>query len=1266
MCQSRAQGGRRCPSHRRDTRLLMDILQRDSDRYGYGYEFFHDLFVDLRRTYRGVEMTKRQRRGAEKSMTEFLECTGRVLHEKDVDPADTATLQAQMQLSEIEDLIPDAVEEQLNAGLGVLSQKEARATFGYVYANLSEFDQPSEQELEKARIVLGDTVISRLPTAVQALAVIRAGAIHRPREKIPAELLRSRVVYTEDTYSNLGSLLRVGYAPATEEQPSRLEIVWSDPDVPPLSYKNVSLETFQSLVDDGDQDVRLTLRDLRANPKVQYASREESEADAFVAEGVTPPNRCEYCGQYTGTAVHACPTIAIDRSVSRKVSDFMYGTRSEYPTIFSHTDENGEAIIPQVLPRPEMPAFVQPEPNAPVLDLEGLRELSGTTLLTDQFKDKKVHISKIDALYSLALEEFVSTGSIPAGYSREDTVVFTDDPESGALELLAYLPLSENIIAFKTEEGIFLQHAGDTEVPWRWDDVYPYISTRSATYFTENFEEQAPIHSSALSVYEQTTMFNPDAAPVNDETRDKWLFPLLSEVNESLNLHSVVAVNFAHEVTIDANGRFLDSTGASYEPSPTMHIYDGLSQRRVSATLIIERSADGAVRLLGHDFSSCSTCRTTTCSHQKYTFKQFAKVLTESLATVEDDNNDESGVPGHLRLNANITVDSEGNNHVEFKALNHVTTYPRLYGRLDSRDASPEDAYYYRSRASAPHSSSITTALQVAGAEGSVVVPVMNRFEHLRSVPLESADRRTQQATVEGSITFANDEEGNPFVRERTLKCNCDVYQRNYTCRHTRQVESNALGLIEPTPEQAPPREPEEARDAVPALAVIRLQDRKEALQEPIPDEESARVILEAERRLSFSERDALAERYESVILAEEREAARLAELQEMAAYSAQREKMATRYEAFEGPRYSEDYAAFDAELKEVKKKIAEGEDPLTYETTNVLNGIGDDTEHARKFGIELEVVFDSGLVDEDSGPGWDDDDDYRNDDDDYYEPESAYFESKNKVAQDLAEAGLANSAEVESYHSGQASGWDKWTAEEDCTVDLEVVSPIMSDTPEGWSQLQRVCDIIKARGGTVNRATGSHVHISTGDYGKSVAAHAALLDEFSRYSDILYRLGSNPNTKTHRGTQWCRPNTITPGEVMNRQEQGGYQSISSYLEAPHSSAVNFEASGEGKTSHAEVRLWDGSLEPRVIQMQVMLTAAMTEVAAQRVSNEEADEFTYSSDLMPLGSSKETKFSSKKEETAKFREMLDRYFPREADRKRFVALWAMTKWQSEG
>src|SRR6202795_139082 len=71
-----------------------------------------------------------------------------------------------------------------------------------------------------------------------------------------------------------------------------------------------------------------------------------------------------------------------------------------------------------------------------------------------------------------------------------------------------------------------------------------------------------------------------------------------------------------------------------------------------------------------------------------------------------------------------------------------------------------------------------------------------------------------------------------------------------------------------------------------------------------------------------------------------------------------------------------------------------------------------------------------------------------------------------NAVARAFHAAGLASTPNLQGYHSYREPG--KWVVEHDSTVNGEVVSPVLRDTPETWAQLERACAILRENGATV------------------------------------------------------------------------------------------------------------------------------------------------------------------------------------------------------
>src|SRR5260370_9013465 len=87
-----------------------------------------------------------------------------------------------------------------------------------------------------------------------------------------------------------------------------------------------------------------------------------------------------------------------------------------------------------------------------------------------------------------------------------------------------------------------------------------------------------------------------------------------------------------------------------------------------------------------------------------------------------------------------------------------------------------------------------------------------------------------------------------------------------------------------------------------------------------------------------------------------------------------------------------------------------------------------------------------------------------------------------NAVARAFPAAGLASTPNLQGYHSYREPG--KWVVEHDSTVNGEVVSPVLRDTPETWAQLERACAILRENGATVTTRTGGHVHVGADSSG--------------------------------------------------------------------------------------------------------------------------------------------------------------------------------------
>jgi hypothetical protein len=350
----------------------------------------------------------------------------------------------------------------------------------------------------------------------------------------------------------------------------------------------------------------------------------------------------------------------------------------------------------------------------------------------------------------------------------------------------------------------------------------------------------------------------------------------------------------------------------------------------------------------------------------------------------------------------------------------------------------------------------------------------------------------------------------------------------------------------------------------------------------------------------------------------------------ERAAADAARERALTEWD---GPEvsYTDDPAAFEEEYRQARARRDRGEEPVPYMTQDATAGLGA-RGGGRGFGVEIEFDFPYGA--------------------DRYAALAA-------IGQDLHAAGLTRDALQHGYHSGARRVTDRhqggWRFETDATVAGEIVSPVMYDEPETWRNLALVCDIVRRHGGTATARTGGHIHVGLSDYDHTVENHNRLLQTIAAYEDTLYRLAQNPAARTHRGTAWCHPNP-DPGR--------GYSSIASVraVNQGHHLGVNFQSVNGTRADHVEFRMWDGSLNPGVIQAQVNLSLAMTAAGSRGGYTPPPAE--------PVGTHaarnpdrRRLRGSQWRQSTASFRQLADTLYRRAGNSAQAAALFAVTRWQ---
>ena len=248
----------------------------------------------------------------------------------------------------------------------------------------------------------------------------------------------------------------------------------------------------------------------------------------------------------------------------------------------------------------------------------------------------------------------------------------------------------------------------------------------------------------------------------------------------------------------------------------------------------------------------------------------------------------------------------------------------------------------------------------------------------------------------------------------------------------------------------------------------------------------------------------------------------------------------------------------------------------------------------ARTFGIEIEVDF----------------------------PDSdSWGSEQGALAQAMFDAGLARDNEFHEWHTaarrnnddgsrGYTRGRNAWSVEFDRSVDgvsgqrgAEIVSPILTDTPEVWRDVRQVLEIIRSLGGRTTNRTGLHVNIGCSDMDRD--SLTGLVRMNSQFDDLLVRLAhTNEIGEHHRGRGYCRPVWFDGDQHL----YGGRFSDYVYENNGHTSAVNLAHTSRlfsGRSSSSariEFRYFDGTLEIQRIQAYVMLCIAMVNASMANIS----------------------------------------------------------------
>lgn len=1164
MCQAISEGGRRCPRHQRSTLVAIHLGTQGQDS-NITSSMAADIFHELRRE--GRQHNSIGERTDEEVYNSLLADMQREIHTSEHpvpsryeemlreaansdEIPDTATLYA---LTNLRETIRER-NEALTRGL-----QRIGSSYGYTYeqmrARFTEArSQISADDPRMSAHLHEEAFREHRPTDTASVVAWHEIQSRPLRDRIPAIRLNE---VPEET-RHIHGIHSVGYNAETQQ----LAISYAESPDTISYYRNIpySLGRSVSLLDQQDEFTSDNGEELSFINQLRELPDENRYATQQEAEEATMLNRCAACGRFISTAVtppHECAQLAAARGAG--------------PT--SRTPATAPVAIPAAAEPTEREHTVEAQANPLPLRVRAVDTYyeaateGGTYTVHDAATRGRLMNRLSD--FSEEDQETIRNASRDTAFVFSATrntnrgpatraIVRSYDVREHALETSPHyvLPGVRGVVrdAMLVRRG----HVDMTsrselpDVPPVNADVTLAASAPRPALFADGTNDSTTLSWASRSDFRDAYAQNPTAtvaAPV------EWSGTLQGGVDEYG--FDVSSTNFT-----------------------------------VQGDLAVTRAEDGTFTPATATENLRCTCplyrRHYHCSHVDYVHNHSVNVAQDMML---DEERTETGRPSASALEnlpaASFQIDESGYAVANFarwsRSNEHAqySTYRLGMGSLPTEEDIADDWRAAEAR------------ILVAGAEITRTPPRTAlheayeatgrvRFPLAADVPtLNSRGGRTM-VEIRGTGEVYRNEDGEMILNTERLRCSCGRYISPETpCEHIAAFAANPGYLITDRVDESRSyyqhdRDLEMARGNIRAERDIRTRmetdgiDRAQAIADIERErEEEERMRAEEARRAREEEARRNAERIQ-----ETRNA--LANSPEGRAFAQYREHQRELWENVDEPTTAEEAREW---LDASAADRAARRDRRSFASSGVTDGVCDpDVPGSRRFGVELEFVLP----------------------DDYTWEQRR--EALDAIARELHEEGLSESDHIRGYHSGQMENWQSWSLEEDVTVSGELVSPLLADDPNSWLQMKTALDILRRHGATADVRAGSHVHVSTGSYGDSLASHIELVREMHRHEDILYRAAANPSRGTHRGENWCSPNVDTPSSPITEAESSRWNRRDLYQQSVHETALNMAATGEGAEGHAEFRLWDSSLNVETIQRQVAISAAMTETAERNVS----------------------------------------------------------------
>lgn len=277
-------------------------------------------------------------------------------------------------------------------------------------------------------------------------------------------------------------------------------------------------------------------------------------------------------------------------------------------------------------------------------------------------------------------------------------------------------------------------------------------------------------------------------------------------------------------------------------------------------------------------------------------------------------------------------------------------------------------------------------------------------------------------------------------------------------------------------------------------------------------------------------------------------------------------------------------------------------------------------------------------------------------------------------IARELYDLGICGYDHRVGYHSPGING--KWKLERDGTVSSggsggELVSPVLRDTPETWRNIEKICEVAKRHGATIDQRCGGHVHIGMEPLDTARQRWRRFFKVISGYEECIYRASGGDEGRIRRGhidyasTFADRANYGSTTYISMDNENDVIDLARRVSNNNRYYGINLtNITNSSKPDTVEFRYFNGSLNAKQIQANVKLASGIIMASEKaRTKDVESISLNVTEAFKRRGNLLNNHNVTEERSNKKIAEFMDIIFTRKKDKDALISVFSKNRWR---